>query len=327
MAQSGPFRIFPGRLSVSRSFGDPEAKLNILGGNQNVLITIPDIKSFRIKKETDFILIGCDGIFDRLTNGDVIHSIWSMCTETNAGKDINDHCGRISDLIIRNCLASGANDNLTCIFISFDNFKNLFYEPNIFKMNFDIIEKIFKNMKNINNETFKEKEDGIVEINQIYNTNNNTIINFNNVLNNPSPRENTKQVNKNENLFQDKTKEKNNSSFIPSLQVNTNKIFSPVNYKNKIMSPSNLSLNNFNGNGTINYYNPNIIDDSINNKNFLSTKNMNSNSKTLVMTASNSTSNLNNQLASKKMSYNGKIFEDKNNCLPAINSNGNNGKK
>ena len=46
----GPHRILPGRLSVSRSFGDITAKLTSKGGNPNVLIAEPVIKSFKIKK-------------------------------------------------------------------------------------------------------------------------------------------------------------------------------------------------------------------------------------------------------------------------------------
>jgi protein phosphatase PTC2/3 len=44
----GPLRIIPGRLSVSRAFGDFEAKFPSLGGNPNVLIAEPEIKSFEI---------------------------------------------------------------------------------------------------------------------------------------------------------------------------------------------------------------------------------------------------------------------------------------
>jgi protein phosphatase 2C family protein 2/3 len=44
----GPFRINPGKLSVSRSFGDIEAKLEKYGGNPKVLIAKPEITSFEI---------------------------------------------------------------------------------------------------------------------------------------------------------------------------------------------------------------------------------------------------------------------------------------
>ena len=65
-------RVYPGRLSVSRSFGDVEAKLEKFGGNPNVLIATPEIKAFKIKKEHDCVLLGCDGIFDRLSNKECI---------------------------------------------------------------------------------------------------------------------------------------------------------------------------------------------------------------------------------------------------------------
>ena len=39
----GPFRVAPGRLSVSRTFGDIEAKLPEMGGLPNVVICDPEI--------------------------------------------------------------------------------------------------------------------------------------------------------------------------------------------------------------------------------------------------------------------------------------------
>lgn len=41
MAEEGPFRVQPGRLSISRSIGDIEAKLKKFGGNSKVLISEP----------------------------------------------------------------------------------------------------------------------------------------------------------------------------------------------------------------------------------------------------------------------------------------------
>ena len=55
----GPSRVFPGRLSVSRSFGDVEAKLPKSGGLQGVVIATPDIVSFKIDSEVDFFILGC----------------------------------------------------------------------------------------------------------------------------------------------------------------------------------------------------------------------------------------------------------------------------
>ena len=57
-------RIVPGKLSISRSFGDIKVKFPQYGGNPNVLIAEPDIKTFRIKEKDDFMILGSDGIFD-----------------------------------------------------------------------------------------------------------------------------------------------------------------------------------------------------------------------------------------------------------------------
>jgi protein phosphatase 2C family protein 2/3 len=64
----GPHRVMPGRLSVSRTFGDIEAKKTELGGNPNVVIAVPDVVSFKVKEEHDYILLACDGIFDKMSN-------------------------------------------------------------------------------------------------------------------------------------------------------------------------------------------------------------------------------------------------------------------
>ncbi len=72
----GPHRVFPGRLSVSRTFGDMEAKNVKYEGNPNVVIAEPDIRSFQIRNNHDYIFIGCDGIFDKLNNKDIVHLIW-----------------------------------------------------------------------------------------------------------------------------------------------------------------------------------------------------------------------------------------------------------
>lgn len=55
----GPLRVKPGKLSVSRTIGDIEAKHPQFGGNPDVVIGIPEIKYFEINDHYDFILIGC----------------------------------------------------------------------------------------------------------------------------------------------------------------------------------------------------------------------------------------------------------------------------
>lgn len=55
----GPFRVFPGRLSVSRSFGDVEAKLPMFNGNPNILISTPEIKVFDLNSNLEWMILAC----------------------------------------------------------------------------------------------------------------------------------------------------------------------------------------------------------------------------------------------------------------------------
>ena len=123
----GPLRIFPGRLSVSRSFGDVEAKVVELGGNPSVLIATPEIKAFKIQKEHDFILLGCDGIFDRLSNKESVQVIWNGARDLPLfypqAKTVHQLCGIGVDYVLKNSLLRRTLDNVTSVLISFKNFK------------------------------------------------------------------------------------------------------------------------------------------------------------------------------------------------------------
>lgn len=43
MGEDNPCRVLPGRLSVSRTIGDLEAKDEKYGGNRNVVVAEPEI--------------------------------------------------------------------------------------------------------------------------------------------------------------------------------------------------------------------------------------------------------------------------------------------
>jgi protein phosphatase 2C family protein 2/3 len=55
----GPYRVLPGRLSVSRTFGDIEAKKPKYGGNMRVITAEPEIKAFKVSEKYDFIVLAC----------------------------------------------------------------------------------------------------------------------------------------------------------------------------------------------------------------------------------------------------------------------------
>ncbi len=119
----GPYRVLPGRLSVSRTFGDPEAKLPKFGGNPNVVVAIPDITSFKITNDHDFIVMGSDGIFDRLSNKDVVQCVWNTVSQEKAAK-IHQQCGVAADSVLKNALLRRSLDNVTSVIIAFPRFKS-----------------------------------------------------------------------------------------------------------------------------------------------------------------------------------------------------------
>ena len=80
----GPHRVLPGRLSVSRTFGDIEAKISQLGGNPNCIIASPEIKSFKIGTDHDFIVLASDGIYDKLSNKEIVQCVWNSVKDAKS---------------------------------------------------------------------------------------------------------------------------------------------------------------------------------------------------------------------------------------------------
>ena len=140
-----PWRVLPGRLSVSRTFGDIEAKLERFGGKKGVITPSPDVTEIELNNEFDFMVIGCDGIFDVLSNEDLF-DIWNIVLkerkmdentfrnmEKNNEIDIDHLCGDFAGLIIKSALAKNSFDNVSCIVIVFNihNYDNEKIDYNI----------------------------------------------------------------------------------------------------------------------------------------------------------------------------------------------------
>ena len=140
----GPYRVIPGRLSVCRTIGDAEAKIKKFGGNPNVIISTPDIFYYDLKKENlDFFILGCDGIYDQMSNKEILDLAWMILKNNNNKSnfeikenglngynennsiDINNihyKSGLIVDLILKASLARKSFDNVTCLFIGLKDF-------------------------------------------------------------------------------------------------------------------------------------------------------------------------------------------------------------
>lgn len=99
---------------MSRTIGDLDAKWEKNGGNPNCVVCHPDIKEIDIS-EDDFILLGCDGIFDKLENKDIIKAL--LYKEIN--ENIHVYAGKCVDNLIKEVLRSKSMDNLTAVLICF----------------------------------------------------------------------------------------------------------------------------------------------------------------------------------------------------------------
>ena len=120
----GPLRVSPGKLSVSRTIGDISAKDPRYGGNPNVIISIPEIKYFDNSDKNDFILIFCDGVYEKLKNKDIIDCIWKEISE-NKFPDTHNMVGYCIEKLVCKCLEENSTDNLTVIMICLKNYENL----------------------------------------------------------------------------------------------------------------------------------------------------------------------------------------------------------
>ena len=120
----GPLRVIPGKLSVSRTIGDIEAKDPKFGGNPNVIISIPEIKYFDNTDKNDFILIFCDGVYEKLKNKDINDCIWDEIKKKKFG-DIHNMAGYCVEKLINKCMAEDSTDNLTAIMICLKSYESM----------------------------------------------------------------------------------------------------------------------------------------------------------------------------------------------------------
>ena len=174
-------RIFPGRLSVTRAFGDKNAKLSEFGGKKNVLISTPEICIVNLKEfKVDFLIMGCDGIFEYLSNEDCVKLAWKNLEDKQNYNNFHLFNGDICDLIIKSALKRNSLDNVTVLFVSFRNFEKKFYEGNFNNI------KFFKENSDDNDNNNNENNDvdvikkPIIKFNSINNLSNNNFNNNNN---------------------------------------------------------------------------------------------------------------------------------------------------
>ena len=111
-----------GNLNLTRGFGDLEYKQNkSLKPEEQMITANPDIKIVDYNSECDFVIIGCDGIWDCLTNQEACDFVSKRLKDTpdiKISKIIEEMLDSIVAKDLYNETGVGC-DNMTCIVVVF----------------------------------------------------------------------------------------------------------------------------------------------------------------------------------------------------------------
>ena len=99
-------------LSVSRAMGDIKA--------EPYVCSKPDIFKYRLEKTDKFIVLGCDGLYDNLTNQDIVNYILNECYDKSLTNRINK-TENIAKKLGEYAIEKGSKDNITVIILFFEN--------------------------------------------------------------------------------------------------------------------------------------------------------------------------------------------------------------
>ena len=315
----GPYRVLPGRLSVSRTIGDVEAKMINFGGNPNVIICEPDVYIYDLTKDNiDFFILGCDGIYDQMSSKEILDCAWMVLREKNNNivvnncNNLHDQSGLIVDFILKSALSRKSFDNVTCLFIAL---KNLGMGNNENKT------KMLQSFSNVNNLNNNKPSSNSVTKSIINKIPTNNVSNINNKVNSRNPELATKK--RITNSIQNQSSQK----YLSDIENNNNN----TDNKNKTdlrirKYRSNIKLkmsniNNINNNNTQNLYENQNFSGNV--QGHYRKRIFTDNHSLSVFSENNNNNNSNNYLSSSKINLgiNRHLSQAKKQFFPNSNNN------
>jgi len=96
-----------GKLGVSRAFGNMEFK------ESNLLISEPEIKEVNVRINAEFLLLGCDGLFEQFSNEEIVDFIKSRMEKNTLPLE------QIVQELVEEALDRGTDDNISVIVVKF----------------------------------------------------------------------------------------------------------------------------------------------------------------------------------------------------------------
>ena len=100
-----------GDLSVSRAFGDL--------GNKPFITNMPDIYRYKIQHTDKFVVLACDGLWDIMTNQDVVNYVLDTCYDISTNMRINKKIN-VAKRLAEYAIAKGSTDNVSVIVFFLD---------------------------------------------------------------------------------------------------------------------------------------------------------------------------------------------------------------
>ena len=89
----------------------------------NIISSEPEIRIQEIKDNYDFILMGSDGIFDKISSNEISKIIWKELDSMNKLITFQEFLQKSVNKILEIAMERFSYDNLTAIIIAFENLK------------------------------------------------------------------------------------------------------------------------------------------------------------------------------------------------------------
>jgi serine/threonine protein phosphatase PrpC len=97
-----------GNLNLSRSLGDLKyKKAKHLKWNEHPITAYPDIKKQKISPDTDFIIMGCDGMYETKTSQEIVDFVYKAMKEKPKAKYSQIIADLMEDILSPDYVATG----------------------------------------------------------------------------------------------------------------------------------------------------------------------------------------------------------------------------
>jgi len=115
-----------GDLNLSRSLGDLRYKKpDDAPPEEQILTAFPEVRTFDLTSDDEFLVIGCDGIWERVGNQEIVDLVRSRLASADGNEVLSTICGEICDRGLCPSMDAGSNpsfdgtgcDNMTLMVV------------------------------------------------------------------------------------------------------------------------------------------------------------------------------------------------------------------